>query len=664
MCGILGWMTTSKTKISGKDYNKGIETLFKLSETRGKEASGVCSVTDGKINILKAPVRAKKLIASNQYKNCVADTFYSNKRLVMGHARMVTNGSAYNPVNNQPIVRRNLMCIHNGIIVNAEKLWEEHSRLERKAEVDTEIFLALMEKYGYVDDFFNAFQKTVSQIEGSLTIALIDRCSDWIFLYTNIGSLYLAVAENKSDLIFSSERYILEQMIARHRSDNGFSKHQLRKVEPRIGCLVNLSNGKIEKLRFDHKIELYFSVKKDFDRQIALHTLSLRENKNIQLLFSDSEKKKVESLISIDRDRIHALKRCSKCLLPETFPGIKFDERGICSVCKNYKKIIYKGKSKFLSDLSENYRANNRYNCIIPISGGRDSCYILHYLVKELHLKPVAYTYDWGLITDLARRNIQRMCSALGVEHILISADINLKRRNVKKNVEAWLKNPILGTVPLFMAGDKQFFYYAQLLKRQMHIDNVIFGMNKLEETQFKAGFARIGSDRKENDSYYNYSIKNKIMLFADYGKEFIKNPLYLNTSLIDSFAGYLSYYVLPQHYLRFFDYVAWDQKTIEDVLMNDYKWEGAADTIETWRVGDGTAPLYNYIYYRMAGFTEFDTFKSNQIREGILTRESALKSLDESNRISVEGLLWYCKTIDIDPVKILKIINRQKTLY
>ena len=77
-----------------------------------------------------------------------------------------------------------------------------------------------------------------------------------------------------------------------------------------------------------------------------------------------------------------------------------------------------------------------------------------------------------------------------------------------------------------------------------------------------------------------------------------------------------------------------------------------------------GTAPCYNYIYYKIAGFTEFDTFKSNQIREGILERKSALDSLEESNHVSVEAFMWYCDTIGIDAIEAVKIINTQKTLY
>ena len=662
MCGILGWMTTSESDLSFSGYKKGIEHLFLLSETRGKEASGVCAVTDENISVLKAPIRAKKLIASDKFQNCVADTFPYGKRLIMGHARMVTNGSAEASVNNQPVIRGDLVCIHNGIIVNADALWEQNKNLKQNSEVDTEIFLALLEKYEYRNNFSGAFYRTLQDIEGSLSVALIDRCSEYLFLYTNTGSLYFAVPEDKSDFIFSSEQYILEQMIKMSQNEKGFVRHKIGKIAAGHGYLVHLSHGKIYEIQKN-------TVRKMTGYEIRNRKLTVSEipdctRKDANLHFFDYDRKKAESLMQIDLKKIHSIRRCTKCLLPETFPGITFDEKGVCSVCVSYKKMVPKGRGAFINDLSHGHTLTSRYDCIAPISGGRDSCYILHYLVKELHLKPVAYTYDWGLVTDLARRNIQRMCSKLGVEHILISADLAAKRENVRKNVEAWLKRPALGTVPLFMAGDKQFFYYAQLLKKQMRVDNVIFGMNFLEETQFKARFIRMKQTESANDRYYNFSGRNKIGLMMDYGKEFLKNPAYINTSLIDSFTGFLSFYAMPRHYLRFFDYIPWDQKVIEDILMKEYHWETAADTKETWRIGDGTAPFYNYIYYRMAGFTEFDTFKSNQIRQGMISREEALASLDESNRVSTDGFLWYCKTIGLDPIRILSVINEQKPLY
>ena len=63
----------------------------------------------------------------------------------------------------------------------------------------------------------------------------------------------------------------------------------------------------------------------------------------------------------------------------------------------------------------------------------RDSSYGLHYIVTELKMKPLTFTYDWGMITDLARRNVARVCGRLGIENILVSADIAARGRTFRK---------------------------------------------------------------------------------------------------------------------------------------------------------------------------------------------------------------------------------------
>ena len=663
MCGIFGWITGKNADISNDVFAKGIEELLLLSETRGKESSGICCVDQEAIQVYKKNIRAKKLMGTKIFKGMLHHIDPTRGSVVMGHARMVTNGCREDNKNNQPVIRNDLVCIHNGIIVNDTELWENHTDLTRTAEVDTEVFLALMEKYKYQNGLLEAFHKCLEEIKGSLSIALIDRTSDYVLLYTNIGSLYIAVSADKNMLLFASEKYILEQAIKKAGLDRWFRARSIKQIIPNRGILVNISDCTLRPFGIKktiRQVETGTIARQIKDLSLADHATS---TKNMPKMRYQGDLSKIEKLLQVDTSKINALKRCTRCLLPETFPGIYFDQDGVCSVCKEYKSVPPKGVDALQKILQEKKTETSKYDCIVPLSGGRDSCYMLHYMVKELGLKVVSYTYDWGMVTDLARRNIQRMCSALEVEHILISADITKKRKNIQSNVKAWLRHPELATVPLFMAGDKQFFYYAQMLKKQMHIDSIVFGMNKLEETQFKVRFAS-NTKTGENGIYYDLSTKNKYSLLFAYAKEFMKNPAYLNQSMLDSFGGFLSYYFIPKDYVHLFDYSPWDQKTVEDVILNKYDWEKAKGTNETWRIGDGTAPFYNYIYYRMAGFTEFDTFKSNQIREGMIDRETALQSLEESNRVSVEDFVWYCDTIGIDPVAALKIINKQKPLY
>ena len=73
---------------------------------------------------------------------------------------------------------------------------------------------------------------------------------------------------------------------------------------------------------------------------------------------------------------------------------------------------------------------------------------------------------------------------------------------------------------------------------------------------------------------------------------------------------------------------------------------------------------LDNYIYLKVAGFTEHDTFRSNQIRENLITREQALNLVENENILRAESFKWYCDVINIDAVNALKVINEIPTYY
>ena len=117
-------------------------------------------------------------------------------------------------------------------------------------------------------------------------------------------------------------------------------------------------------------------------------------------------------------------------------------------------------------------------------------------------MKPITYTYDWGMVSDLGRRNISRMCAKLGVENIIVAADITQKRKNIATNLKAWLKSPHLGMVSILTAGDKHFFRHIETIKAQTGISLNLWGVNPLEVTHFKAGFLGVPPDFEEERVY------------------------------------------------------------------------------------------------------------------------------------------------------------------
>ena len=144
-----------------------------------------------------------------------------------------------------------------------------------------------------------------------------------------------------------------------------------------------------------------------------------------------------------------------------------------------------------------------------------------------------------------------------------------------------------------------------------------------------------------------------------------LKSPSYFNSSLWDTILGeYYRSYHKKRDYYHIFDYWRWDEDIIDDLLLNEYDWETAPDTRTTWRIGDGTAAFYNYIYYTVAGFTEHDTFRSNQIREGQITRKKALELVKEENLPRYPNLQWYLDTEGLDFKEVISVVNHIPKFY
>ncbi len=674
MCGIFGVAVRKQADLSRSELETLIEKLYLLSETRGKESAGLHLYLPDASEAwtIKGAKPASDLIKSREFKNILSsalDLAYASGNatpsqpiMAIAHSRLVTNGRSELPQNNQPVRWGDVTVIHNGIIVNVDKLWKDHPRLSRFAEVDTEILASLIASS--MDIRFNAVlatQEVYGAIVGAASIAWVHSRGDSLVLATNTGDLYHADLAKGQGLVFASEQFILqsalqgagkEAVIAHLNAGTGICLDLFDSAAPKefsLSIVVNtecvpISSPEKSARQYDFVVE-----NPDYSTATIVRTAN-------------------ESLLRYNEQVMRELNRCTRCVLPKTFPFIEFDTHGVCNYCRGYKPK-YKGlnpktaKQNFIDSLEKYRHTDGGPDVLVPFSGGRDSCYGLHLIKHEFGLNPITFTYDWGMVTDLARRNIARFCGKLGVQNILVSADIKTKRENIRKNVSAWLKKPDLGMVPLFMAGDKHFFKIVNQLKRQTGIRLDLWSANELENTDFKSGYCGVPPDFNKHRVDY-LSLTRKLALALYYAKRFIGNPGYLNSSLLDTSQAFLSYYVEPRtDFFFMFNYLVWNEDEVNKTIIGEYDFELSPDSPSTWRIGDGTAPFYNYIYMTARGFTEFDTFRSNQIREGQITREKALEFILVENRPRVEGLKWYLEVIGLDFDSTISRINQLDTL-
>lgn len=121
---------------------------------------------------------------------------------------------------------------------------------------------------------------------------------------------------------------------------------------------------------------------------------------------------------------MQTIKRCTRCVYDETLPNIVFDANGVCNYCHQHDKMLLEypsgneGKHKLALLVEEIKRAGKGkpYDCVIGVSGGCDSSFLVHTLVKEYGLRPLAAHYDNTWNSEIATQNIHKVLDILKVD--------------------------------------------------------------------------------------------------------------------------------------------------------------------------------------------------------------------------------------------------------
>jgi N-acetyl sugar amidotransferase len=166
---------------------------------------------------------------------------------------------------------------------------------------------------------------------------------------------------------------------------------------------------------------------------------------------------------------------CTKCILPKTKPDLEFDDSGICQGCKAYenrKKVNWVKRKKEFDVLIKKYKTKSYYDCIVPVSGGKDSTY---QVIKALEygLNPLCVTASTDKLSEIGRYNIENL-KKLGVDHFEVSTDPVLRRKINKLTLEtvgdiAWAEHITIFTIPV-------------RLSCQLKIPLIIWGENSQNE--------------------------------------------------------------------------------------------------------------------------------------------------------------------------------------
>lgn len=345
------------------------------------------------------------------------------------------------------------------------------------------------------------------------------------------------------------------------------------------------------------------------------------------------------------------INRCVTCIIPKTARGVEFNDEGVCSFCTNAEnektpledpKEIEAELDRSIEDIRKTGEGK-KYDCLIGVSGGRDSTFLLHRLVTKHNLRCIAAYYRTPFTPPETDDNVKRITKNLDVPLVEMNLSREYHWRIARKIALIWKKRPDPVLANLTCAPCKMVNVELFRVARRHEVKVIAIGVNKYEKFQLGAGQFKANTP-KGIDSLGSMAAKGMILLCKGFSlvacnmKVWRYIPLGFKASLLylHPHMPYLRLRFPDISVFNYFSHIDWDEKACNEAL-DEVGWKLPSGCKSTWKSDCIFAELKNYMFQKSAGLTYVDALFSNMIRHRILTREEALERCRKEGRISEE---------------------------
>lgn len=317
------------------------------------------------------------------------------------------------------------------------------------------------------------------------------------------------------------------------------------------------------------------------------------------------------------------MKYCRRCVIPDTRPGIYFDENGVCQACTaadKKKSTDWDARFGELGDLCSRYRgkSNSYYDCIIAVSGGKDS-HFQTYVMKELMgMNPLLVSVDNFSWTETGRHNIRNISEAFGCDILLLSLNTKVAKKMVRKAFEKF------GSPTWYW--DRAVYVFPIRMAINMRIPLVVYG----ENINYEYGGAQRVETYSAKDQINNDVVKNVDFQFWLDDEITMKdlNPIIYPTDEEIENARlepiYLSYFVPWDGYRNHLIAKRFGFKT----LAHEWKREGYIEDYD--QIDTAGYLVHPWLKYPKFGHARTTDVCCYLIRTGRMTRGEAVKLVRE----------------------------------
>jgi imidazoleglycerol phosphate synthase cyclase subunit len=349
---------------------------------------------------------------------------------------------------------------------------------------------------------------------------------------------------------------------------------------------------------------------------------------------------------------------CKKCLYPSISAApMEFDEEGVCTGCRMsvLKDTIppseWDRRKALLKDILERNRSRDgsRHDCVIAVSGGKDSWFQIHVIKNELGLNPLLVTYDGNNWTEVGFRNLLRMKEVFGCDHIVVSPSTDTLKKLNRLGVEilgdmSWHAHVGITTVPVRVAVENK-------------IPIVIWGEH---------GYLDL-CGQFDLDDFPEMSFRDRLEHFAR-GYEwnyFVGREGLQERDLIHwRYPSDQELYDLDCRGIYLGNYVFWDANKHVELIIDKYGFELPKEPFDrTYRMMSNLDDMHengahDYLKFIKFGYGRCTDHVSKDIRAGLMTREEGIELIKRYDPVKPKDLYRWLSYVGMDEDRFDRIAD------
>jgi N-acetyl sugar amidotransferase len=346
------------------------------------------------------------------------------------------------------------------------------------------------------------------------------------------------------------------------------------------------------------------------------------------------------------------LKYCVRCCIPQTQEGVIFDELGVCQACQSAEQKIHidwTQREKVLRGILDDAKAKagNNYDCIIPISGGKDSTFQLHVLTQVYGMKPLAVTFSHNWFSETGWYNLQNSLEQFNVDHVMFTPNRKLVNKLAKHSLagigdSCWHCHAGVGAFPLQAAV-------------RFNIPLLIWG-ESIAESSGRASY--LNPVRKFDREYFT---KVSAKLRPD---QMVRDDVSLRDLEPFQVPSAEDCERVGVHGIHLGDYIFWDDERQTEFVRDNYGWKETQveGSFKRYKSAECVMPgVHDLACYTKRGYGRATFHASVDVRAGLLSRDEAWDLIRQNDGVRPEGLDYYLKITGMSEEEFFATLEKHR---